>query len=191
MNLEEELKDDGLFCRFCFESRGELILPCKCFSARTHRACLDRWRAERPDVFARCEICHFEYEMEMVAPPAFWKSYQARYLLQIVWIIVKAVLLILGGISFWGVLCYYLDEHSELQKKFAVPPSFAYFIWGVLFFFLTVDLYGVYYYLRKNGLSGCTLPNPGPGSVMVADGAIVLLALLVLIVNMFWNLFCV
>ena len=52
-------------CRICFESGGDLIVPCKCngHSKYVHRECLETWRT-----FAlnnnTCEICNVEYKFK-------------------------------------------------------------------------------------------------------------------------------
>lgn len=65
-------------CRYCLESTGELIAPCKCdgSSKWVHSECLEEWRQTvlnrimipfRPnqyDAAFRCEICHGQYTLK-------------------------------------------------------------------------------------------------------------------------------
>lgn len=60
----------SLSCRVCLEedTRINLISPCNCDGTTKfiHRECLNTWRLGNidNDNFKRCEICHFEYEIE-------------------------------------------------------------------------------------------------------------------------------
>jgi hypothetical protein len=60
----------NLSCRICLEEdeRINLISPCNCDGTTKfiHRQCLNTWRLGNieNDNFKRCEICHFEYEIE-------------------------------------------------------------------------------------------------------------------------------
>src|SRR5437764_13833837 len=104
----EDQKYDGQ-CRICLETEGELIIPCLCKTNPVHRNCLDKWRAEvrNGNHFDRCEICHFSYEMELVPTTKnssripFWKTQSAWYKLTMVWILMKALMILVGGISFF------------------------------------------------------------------------------------------
>lgn len=55
-------------CRICYDTieTTELICPCNCKESRVHRNCLNTWRvtSENDRNCDRCEICHFEYEIE-------------------------------------------------------------------------------------------------------------------------------
>jgi len=72
--MEEDIKqqpdiDDESVCKFCLESNGDLISPCRCNGGMkyVHRDCLNRWRIEnRGRAFYRCEICHYEYKLSRV-----------------------------------------------------------------------------------------------------------------------------
>ena len=60
----------SLSCRICLEddTRINMISPCNCDGTTKfiHRECLNTWRLGNidNDNFKRCEICHFEYEIE-------------------------------------------------------------------------------------------------------------------------------
>lgn len=153
-------------CRICLESEGELIIPCDCKTNPIHRTCLDRWRAERKDGknFDRCEICHFTYEMEpvSVSPPSWLKRQSTWYGLIIGWVLLKALFILVGGISFWGVVCGFLDHKREMLRVFNLSPGQSYLLWGIILFFLTLDLYGIYYMIKRDGCCGAgTSAYPG------------------------------
>ena len=175
---------DERHCRICLESEGELIIPCDCKTNPLHRTCLDRWRAEVKEGknFERCEICHFTYEMESVSiPPSVLKSYYTGYCLTIAWVLFKSLVILVGGISFWGVVCGYLDRNREMLHVLNLSPGQSYLLWGIILFFLTIDLYGIYCML-KNDRGGCSGNGPSCLYLDCAGDATCFFAILCLIV---------
>jgi hypothetical protein len=160
---KSERDRDAPHCRICLESEGELIIPCDCKTNPIHRTCLDQWRAEVKDGknFHRCEICHFTYEMEpiSVSPPSWFKRQSTWYGLIIGWVILKALIILVGGISFWGVVCGFLDHKREMLRVLNLSPGQSYLLWGIILFFLTLDLYGIYYMIRKDACAGTGTGN--------------------------------
>lgn len=59
------------FCRICHEGSGagDLLSPCECAGslAMVHRVCLERWLTASSTSY--CELCHFEFALEILPKP--------------------------------------------------------------------------------------------------------------------------
>ena len=161
---KDENAEDSKRCRICLESdagNDKLIIPCNCKTNPVHRTCLDQWRAERRngDVFTKCEICNFVYLFERVSPPPMSQRYYTSYVLKMTWEVFKCLVVLFGGILFWGLTCAFLDRNKKLLLNMNLSPDATYLLWGVVLFFLTVDLYGIYWLAthsnERNRFTGC------------------------------------
>lgn len=54
-------------CRVCSETGGELLSPCLCSGSVqfVHRECLNRWRSTSSRAFQTCEICEYNYVIQI------------------------------------------------------------------------------------------------------------------------------
>jgi hypothetical protein len=154
-------------CRFCLTGANELICACNCLSARCHRTCLDRWRStnswkgdEGKTSFTHCEVCRDPYEIETVSVAApLLQQEQTRYIVVIGLELLKWILVLLCGISFFAALCYLGDRHGRLAALYPSNPRIAYFGWGTILFFLVVDLCGAFYAIKDD--KGCCTTSSG------------------------------
>lgn len=124
-------------CRICLDEddQKDLISPCNCSGSTkyVHRDCLENWRATNinEDNYKRCEICHFEYEMEKqelsrsgtICKNILWCLSQKTIVL---YFIIQLFILL------FTYLYSYLDPNLELFIAFDIPDySEEHYILGV------------------------------------------------------------
>lgn len=193
-------------CRICLENEGELIIPCDCKTNPVHRDCLNRWRAEMKEGknFKRCEICHFEYQIETVQTPSpLLRRQYLRYCGTICWVILQALFIFVGSVSFWAVVCASLDRNHRLVQLVHLSVAQSYLLCGIILFFFTLDLYGIYCMVRRhrlgtgNGPFCCVLtsnsccPLDSGGCSGGNDGCGIICAILVILIGILIGLFLV
>lgn len=152
-------------CRICLdeEDQKDLISPCNCSGSTKyiHRDCLENWRATNinEDNYKRCEICHFEYEIEKQDLPFSSKICKGFLwtLTQIPGFLYITIQLL---ILLFTYLYYYIDPNLELFIAFDIPDySEEHYILGVatviIISFLGIIIHDIsFYYRNKNKGNG-------------------------------------
>ena len=148
-------------CCICLdeEDHKDLISPCNCSGSTKyiHRDCLENWRSTNinEDNYKRCEICHFEYEIEKQVLPCSSKICKG-----ILWTLTQLpgflYILIQLLILLFTYLYYYIDPDLKLFIAFDIPDySEEHYILGVgtviIFSFLAIFIHDIsFYYRNKN-----------------------------------------
>lgn len=113
-----------LSCRICLEEdkrENGLIAPCRCKSDRTfvHRKCLDHWRATKTGngrAFTHCEICNFEYVVELKGNPSEERSRKYKFRALVARDTILVFLLLQVVIVLLGLIVMGLDQPKEILR---------------------------------------------------------------------------
>lgn len=159
----DEVETDCFICASSPEGEPT-IQPCSCKKSRVHRSCLNEWRVTSESNNVRCPTCQTLYVFESLQVPLpILQRQETRLKLQILLILIKAISIAVAGISIFAGLTYWLDKDGRLPGVLRLSPKNGYLVWGMLFFFIIVNLYGFYWGIRYGGLSGyCGGPTCQP-----------------------------
>ncbi len=170
MNSYDELNDplNSHSCRICLEedSPDNMIYPCKCKGTAkyVHKNCLNEWRttATNRENFYRCEMCHYNYKIN-VTPMSENKC--SKFLRFISNQLLVFYLLYSFFIFIFGKLFYILDSKKELfeyvthtnstRSDFVQP--FYYLFSGFDIFILQLLLISYWFFKAKNMHLYCKL----------------------------------
>jgi hypothetical protein len=133
-------------CQICLESDGEIIKPCRC--RWTHRKCLNEWRVHHKAdaAFHACEICRFQYELD-VQQESVWLARRRTtvLLLRLLWDLVCVLGAVEAGACLAAFTLRLMDSGGEGTRPLASALSadhhwLAYWLWGHLLFFFVVGV---------------------------------------------------
>lgn len=155
---EDGLGGSAETCRICLEEHSpsdligaEMIAPCRCSGSRkyVHRDCLDSWRATKTGgrSFTHCEVCNFEYEIEVLDDERVDCSRKVKFHAHVardtaaVFLVIQLIIIALAAIIAG------LDTTRAMRDLF--PPwvneheKTSYYIWGFLFLLAGLGLAGL------------------------------------------------
>ena len=168
-------------CRICFETGGDLIVPCLCSgsSLYIHRPCLDDWRAvnmgKKP--FSECGTCHFPYQYEPPPlPPSDLTQATLRYRL----LVIRDIAIALIAITLILTLIAYIIAQLDTQAGGfiarlipSIPPALIFFLAALLLSLACLGLFGLTakacgledrlirrHPLQEGGCEGCCIEMP-------------------------------
>lgn len=147
-----------------------MIAPCRCKGStqNVHRKCLDHWRATNPSsrAFTHCEICNFEYVIEVCADEHAERVRQWKFKAFVARDSLLMFLAVQVAIVALGFLVRALDAQDKaLWKLFSNADDLhhektVYYLCGLVLFLAIVGLCGVCHYAcldsnERNHCDGC------------------------------------
>jgi hypothetical protein len=187
----------------------DMIQPCHCAgsSQYVHRACLDNWRATKPNArsFTHCDVCQFEFEIESADPEQeaqLAKSRLRRFRLLVArdtLLVFLAFQLMIIGL---GALIHLVDTRNDNKLRDLFPDWLSehgkttYYICGFVLFFLILGIIGMFHRCcchedhagRPRGGGGCGgcwycgSGSGGGGNGCSGEGVVILLVICAILI---------
>jgi hypothetical protein len=162
----DEMKYDEKKCWICLDTDNEqdFISPCLCRGSIkfVHRACLDNWRATKPDAFDRCNQCHFKY---VYVPYDDNPNKELDRLLAYYWGMFKYIMLFLIINEAIAVLFTFIafgaDPHKEIIKLFTDNVETTH--WFAIYHFTGWVLYFAFIGLMGLCIAACSGSSSSSG----------------------------
>ena len=142
-------------CRICFESDGELIVPCLCSgsSLHIHRQCLDDWRAINmgKKAFRQCSTCHFPYQYEPPQPSDTQQHAEntVRYRLLVVRDVLLVLLTLQLVVALIAYLLFLVDRACGGNIPRVLPSLSLYVVFFLFSLLLCLALLGLFGLIAK------------------------------------------
>lgn len=145
-------EEDPKKCRICLEEDGIFISPCSCSGSAgyIHRECLDSWRSTRPERMNACEICTFEFVIEIQGvSPAMTRMRNFKYTCFVTWDIIVIVFMIHVPVAILGAIAYAADKSRAIPTGMHTSQILGYYVFGWCLFLICVGLAGLVIALLK------------------------------------------
>jgi len=144
--INEDINNQHKTCRICIsnEDKNDLIQPCECIGSVqfVHRSCLDKWRTMSHHAYIRCEICLYQYELEIVQQtPEEIQDKECRYCCNMTLDIFLFLSLIESICIIFGIITQACDHGTKIPSAFHMNPLFAYILFGHMLFFFFFGMF--------------------------------------------------